>query len=213
MRTLRFHLKLAATLLAPALLTAALFTADPALALQPGEQAPDFALPDTNGKPVHLADYRGKIVVLEWTNDQCPFVRAHYDSGVMQRLQARARADGVVWLSIVSSAPGEQGYVDGPSGNAVTVRDHALPTAKLLDPDGNVGHLYNAKTTPEMVVIGKDGKMDYLGAIDDKRTASAEIAKAANGNLVMAALDSVEKGAPVTVPITVSYGCSIKYQR
>jgi peroxiredoxin len=194
-------------------LASALLFAAPALAVQPGEAAPDFTLPDTNSKPVHLADYRGKIVVLEWTNHDCPFVRAHYDSGVMQGLQARAKAEGVVWLSIVSSAPGEQGYVDGPTGNAITAREHASPTAKLLDPDGKVGHLYNAKTTPDMVVIDKDGTIQYLGAIDDKRTASTETAKAANGNLVTAALDSVEKGAPVAVPVTVSYGCSVKYLR
>lgn len=184
----------------------------PAFAVQPGEPAPDFALADTNGQRVHLADFRGKIVVLEWTNHECPFVRAHYDSGVMQALQARAKGDGAVWLTIVSSAPGEQGYVDGPTGNAVTARDKAMPAAKLLDPDGTVGHLYSAKTTPDMFVIDKAGAIEYMGAIDDKRTADAAVAKAAGGNLVAAALDSVERGVPVATPATVSYGCSVKYR-
>jgi len=186
--------------------------AAPAFALEPGQPAPDFTLPDTNGKPVHLADFRGKVVVLEWTNHDCPFVRAHYDSGVMQGLQARAKADGAVWLTVVSSAPGEQGYVDGPEGNAITAREKASPTAKLLDPDGVVGRLYGAKTTPDMYVIGKNGAVEYMGAIDDKRTANANVARAANGNLVVTALDSVQKGAPVANPVTVSYGCSVKYK-
>jgi hypothetical protein len=186
--------------------------APPALALQPGDPAPDFTLPDTNGRQIHLADSKGKIVVLEWTNHECPFVRAHYDSGVMQALQGRAKAEGVVWLTIVSSAPGEQGYVDGPTGNAIMAHDKAVPTAKLLDAEGTVGHLYNAKTTPDMVVIDKAGAVQYMGAIDDKRTDSPEIAKAAAGDLVVAALDSVEQGAPVAVPVTVSYGCSVKYK-
>jgi len=200
---MRFRLSM---IFASALLSA------PAFAVQPGEPAPDFTLPDTNGGQIHLADFKDKIVVLEWTNHECPFVRAHYDSGVMQALQARAKAEGVVWLTIVSSAPGEQGYVDGADGNAVTARDKAMPMAKLLDPEGNVGHLYNAKTTPDMVVIDKSGAIQYLGAIDDKRTSSPEAAKSAAGNLVAAALDSVEHGVPVAVPVTVSYGCSVKYR-
>jgi|SRR5580658_747779 hypothetical protein len=191
---------------------ASLVLAAPAMAVQPGQPAPDFTLPDTNGQPVHLASLQGKIVVLEWTNHECPFVRAHYDSGVMQALQSRAKAEGVAWLTIVSSAPGEEGYVDGATGNAVTARDRAVPMAKLLDPAGTVGHLYNAKTTPDMIVIDQAGAIEYMGAIDDKRTSSPEVAKEAAGNLVAAALDSVEQGRPVAVPVTVSYGCSVKYR-
>jgi hypothetical protein len=167
---------------------------------------------DTNGRAVHLADYRGKIVVLEWTNHECPFVRAHYDSGVMQSLQARAKQEDVVWLTIVSSAPNAEGFVDGTTGNAIMAREKAVPAAKLLDPSGTVGHLYDAKTTPDMVIIDKNGIIKYLGAIDDKRTADPGIAKAAGGNLVAAALTSVERGDPVAIPVSVSYGCSVKYR-
>jgi peroxiredoxin len=192
-------------------LLAALAVAVPAQAVEPGRKAPDFTLPDTNGRPVHLADFAGRIVVLEWTNHECPFVRAHYDSGVMQALQAEAKQDGAVWLSVVSSAPGKQGYVDGTEGNAVMLRDHAVPTAKLLDPAGTVGHLYDAKTTPDIVVIDKAGAVAYMGAIDDRDTADADEARQANGNLVRAALTAVEHGKSVEKPATVSYGCSIKY--
>jgi peroxiredoxin len=179
-------------------------------AAAPGETAPDFTLADTDGKAVHLADFRGKVVVLEWTNHECPFVRAHYDSGVMQRLQLRARAAGAVWFSIVSSARGREGHVDGPEGNRITRADKAEPTAKLLDPTGKVGRLYGAKVTPHMYVIDRQGIIAYNGAIDDRDTWRSDEAKAAGGNLVAAALRATVDGKKVAQPSTVPYGCTVK---
>jgi hypothetical protein len=188
-----------------------LATAPAAWAVEPGAKAPDFSLTDTDGKPVRLADFLGKVVVLEWTNHECPFVRAHYESGVMQALQHRAREEGVVWLSIVSSAPGTQGYVDAAAGDAVSRAQKAEPAAKLLDPSGKVGHLYGAKVTPHMFVIDRQGVVTYNGAIDDRDTYRRDEAKAARGNLVAAALSATEQGVPVANPSTVPYGCTVKY--
>ncbi len=173
-----------------------------------GQPAPDFTLKDSAGKSVSLADYKGRTVVLEWFNEGCPFVRKHYDSGSMQKLQKQATGDGVVWLSIVSSAPGKQGYLD-PAAAAAKKKE--LPsTALLLDPEGAVGHLYEARTTPEMFVVDSAGKLVYSGAIDDRPTpdpASLEGAK----NYVAAALAAVKGGQPISPAHTKSYGCSVKY--
>src|SRR6516165_11625168 len=136
--------------------------------VQIGSAAPDFSLTDTNGKTVRLSDFKGKYVVLEWYNPDCPFVGKHYKSGNMQGLQKEFTSRGVVWLSIDSSAPGEQGNYPPAKLNEISARDGAARTALLLDPDGKVGRLYGAKTTPDMYIINPDGFLVYKGAIDNK---------------------------------------------
>ncbi len=197
--------KLAAPILAGVLMTATAHAAPEA-----GKPAPDFSAVDSNGKTVKLSDFRDKIVVLEWTNDGCPYVKKHYGSGNMQSLQKDAAAEGAVWLSIVSSAPGKQGYVDGAAANELTKSRGAAPTAVLLDPEGALGHLYNARTTPHMFIVNKDGTLVYMGGIDDKPTSNPEDIKGAK-NYVRAALDEVMEGKPVAAAVTRPYGCSVKY--
>ncbi|MEJ0024107.1 MAG: redoxin domain-containing protein [Alphaproteobacteria bacterium] len=201
----------AAALVATAALTAgALIASSASAAVETGKAAPVFAALDTGGATVKLADYRGRIVVLEWTNDGCPYVRKHYQSGNMQKLQKEATADGVVWLTIISSAPGQQGYADGARADKLTSDRGAAPTDVLLDPKGAVGHLYNAKTTPHMFIIDKNGTLVYQGAIDDKPTTNpADLAVAKN--YVRAALAEMKAGQPVTTKATVAYGCTVKY--
>jgi peroxiredoxin len=177
-----------------------------------GKLAPTFALKDSNGKTVKLADYRGKLVVLEWTNHQCPYTVKHYTTKNMQGLQGFARKAGVVWLSIVSSAPGRQGYVTGKEANGLTASRGARPSHVLLDPEGRVGHLYEAKTTPHMFVIRKDGVLAYMGAIDNNRSWTASSVKGAS-NYVRAALKEILAGRPVMTKSTFPYGCSIKYKQ
>lgn len=179
-------------------------------ALEPGQEAPDFTLNDSKGQPRKLSEFRGKIVVLEWLNHDCPFVKKHYGSGNMQKLQKEYTAKGVVWLSILSSAPGKQGHRTGPQADADTKDKSASPTAVLLDPAGEVGQKYEAKTTPDMFVINQEGKVIYAGAIDSIRsTDSADIAKAEN--YVRQTLDAALAGKPVPTPKTTPYGCSVKY--
>ena len=179
-------------------------------AVEPGDQAPEFTLTDSKGTSHKLSDFRGKFVVLEWLNHECPFVKKHYSGGNMQKLQQEYSAKGVVWLSIISSAPGKQGHRTGPQADADTKDKGAAPTAVLLDPAGEVGKKYDAKTTPEMFVIDKEGKVIYAGAIDTiKSTDSADIAKAENH--VRQALDAALAGKPVPTPKTTPYGCSVKY--
>ena len=175
-----------------------------------GQPAPAFSGTDVNGKTVSLADYAGKTVVLEWTNKDCPFVHKHYDSGNMQALQAKAVANGTVWLMINSAAPGHEGYVTADDAKASLADWHAAPTDEILDSSGAIGHLYAAKTTPTMVVIDPQGKLVYEGAIDDKASASQSDIAGAH-NYVQAALDAVAAGQPVAEPVTTSYGCSVKY--
>ena len=175
-----------------------------------GQPAPVFTAVDSNGVSHSLAAFKGKTVVLEWTNNECPYTRKHYESGNMQRLQQEATALGVVWLSVISSAPGKQGYVKGPEANALTASRGAHPTAVLLDPTGAVGRLYEAQTTPHMFVVDKTGVLRYMGAIDDHPTASpASLAGARN--YVREALAAVASGKAVAVASTEPYGCSIKY--
>jgi peroxiredoxin len=176
-----------------------------------GEPAPAFSAPDIAGKTVRLGDYAGKTVVLEWTNDGCPFVGKHYDSGNIQALQQKYTAAGVVWLTIASSAPGEQGYVTPAEAKADLARWRAAPTDFLLDPDGTVGRLYDARATPQMVVIDRTGRLVYMGAIDDTPSTRLADVKTAH-NYVAAALDAVAAGQPVAVASTRAYGCSIKYK-
>ena len=180
------------------------------LALSTGSSAPDFTLPDTSGKTHSLADYKGKYVVLEWVNPDCPFVRKHYESGNMPSLQKTYTDKGVVWLSIDSSAPGKQGNYPPADLAAWEKEKGAAATAVLLDPDGKVGREYGAKTTPHMFVIDPKGSLIYEGAIDSIASPDkSDIPKATN--YVKAALDESMAGKSVTTPQTRSYGCAVKY--
>jgi peroxiredoxin len=175
-----------------------------------GQPAPAFTLTDTYGAQRSLSDFQGKVVVLEWFNYDCPFVRKHYGSGNMQRLQKKYTDQGVVWLAINSSAPGKQGNYPPDKMNALTQEKHASPTAVLLDPDGTVGKEYGAKTTPHMFVVDAHGAVVYAGGIDDKpSTDQADIATARNH--VDAALTETLGGKPVTVATSTPYGCAVKY--
>lgn len=175
-----------------------------------GKPAPNFTLPDTNGKTHSLADLKGKYVVLEWYQPDCPFVRKHYRSGNMQALQKEYTDKGVVWLSIDSSAPGEQGNYPADKLNEFAARDGASRTALLLDPAGNVGRLYGAQTTPDMYIIDPSGNLVYKGAIDNKRSTDLQDVKTAT-NYVKSALDALLNGKPVPTNSTRPYGCSVKY--
>lgn len=175
-----------------------------------GKAAPDFTAVDSNGKSHSLADFRGKTVVLEWTNHGCPFVQKHYGTGNMQALQREAMDKDVVWLSVISSAPGRQGYVEGVEANRLSKERDAVPTAVLLDPKGKVGRSYDARTTPHMYVIDAAGKLVYMGGIDDRPTANWADVEGAT-NYVRAALDDVAAGRPVATPTARPYGCSVKY--
>lgn len=186
------------------------FVAPAFAAVETGKPAKNFTLKDTTGKEVSLADYKGKFVVLEWYNPDCPFVRKHYDSANMQKLQAEYTKKGVVWLSINSSAPGKQGYYAPAEYTKIAEAKMAVPTALLLDHDGKVGRLYNAKTTPEIFIINPEGTVIYQGGIDNKPTTDpADIATATN--YVKTTLDAAEAGKPVPVGTTKPYGCSVKY--
>ena len=175
-----------------------------------GKAAPNFALPDTNGKTHSLADFKGKYVVLEWYQPDCPFVGKQYRSGNMQALQKAYTAKGVVWLSIDSSAPGEEGNYPAGKLNEFAARDGAARTALLLDPAGDVGRLYGAQTTPDMYIINPNGILVYKGAIDNKRSTDLADVKTAT-NYVKIALDAVMAGKPVSTTSTRPYGCSVKY--
>jgi peroxiredoxin len=175
-----------------------------------GVAAPDFTARDADGRQVKLSDFRGKTVVLEWTNSGCPFVRAHYDSGTMQQRQREARTAGVVWLSLNSGAPGKQGHVNGPGAKAEIATNKAAPAHYLLDPAGTVGKLYDAKTTPHMFVIRPDGVLAYQGAIDDKPTAIDADARTATP-WAKNAITAVLAGKAPAPAITRPYGCSVKY--
>jgi peroxiredoxin len=177
---------------------------------QIGAAAPDFTAKDSKGNPLRLSQYHGKTVVLEWTNADCPYTRKHYTSGTMQSVQALAQKTGIVWLTVISSAPGKQGYVDGPAADALTQSRGAVPTAVLLDPSGSIGRLYGAKTTPHMFVIDKNGELQYMGGIDSIATADVGDIAHAEPYLKEAML-SVAQGSPVAHPVTRPYGCSIKY--
>lgn len=176
-----------------------------------GSPAPAFAATDSSGVKHALADYRGRVVVLEWTNHDCPYVGKHYGAGNMQRLQKQATAEGVVWLSVISSAPGKQGHVSGAEANRLTASRGAAPTAVLLDPEGTIGRAYDARTTPHMYVIDTEGTLVYMGGIDDRPTSDpADIAGATN--YVHAALADLAAGREVQVRTSRPYGCSVKYE-
>ena len=185
--------------------------ATPALAqLQVGSASPNFMLADVSGRPMRLADFRGKTVVLEWNNPECPTVKKHYDSGNMQRTQAKAAADGVVWLTVNSSGQGNQGYMTAAEAKAFTASQPSRRTAYLLDPDGKVGKSYGATSTPHMYIVDAKGTLVYNGGIDDKPTTDPADIKTAR-NHVLAALGELKAGKPVSVPTSRPYGCSVKY--
>ncbi|HEY0112659.1 MAG TPA: thioredoxin family protein [Allosphingosinicella sp.] len=193
-------------------IVAALAIAAPAIAApQIGSQAPNFRLTDMNGKPVTLGQFRGKLVVLEWNNPDCPFVKKHYGSGNMQKTQAAARKDGVVWLTINSSAPGKQGHINGAQAKNIVAAVKSQPSAYLLDHDGVVGKTYDAKTTPHMYIVNKAGKLVYAGGIDDKPTPNPADINGAR-NHVLAALAELKAGKPVSVATSRPYGCNVKYK-
>jgi len=177
------------------------------------EPAPDFTLSDSNNEIRTLSEYKGKVVVLEWTNHLCPFVKKHYKGGNMQALQkkyAGEKNDKVVWLSIISSAEGKEGYVRPYEANQIAKQNDATPNAILLDSFGKVGRLYRARTTPHMYVIDKDGILVYQGAIDNKSTSDPKDIPGAI-NHVQVALDELLAGKKVSLGSTQPYGCSIKY--
>jgi peroxiredoxin len=174
-----------------------------------GKPAPAFTVADSNGKNVALSTFKGKLVVLEWTNHECPYVVAHYQ-GNMQALQKKYTAQGVVWLSVVSCKPGAQGHLDGPKANALTKERGAAPTHVLLDPNCELGRIYNAVTTPHMFVIDKEGVLRYDGAIDSSRTSRASDHRPED-SYVGKALDALIAGRPVEISKTQAYGCTIKY--
>lgn len=175
-----------------------------------GQPAPAFSATDSNGKTVSLSDFRGRTVVLEWFNPECPFVKKFYEPGAMQKLQADARRDGVVWLVVNSGAPGKQGHLTPEQANAFIRANGVAATAYIPDPSGTIGRAYDARTTPHMFVIDPAGTLVYAGGIDDIQSAnSADIAKARN--FVTLALADLKAGRPVANPTSRPYGCSVKY--
>ncbi len=181
-----------------------------AAAAKVGEPAPGFTSAATTGSPVSLGSYKGKIVVLEWTNHDCPYVRKHYETGNMQSLQREATGQGIVWLTLISSSPGTQGHVTPAQADELTSTRKAAPTAVLLDEKGVVGRMYGATNTPHMYIVDKAGLLVYAGAIDDRPTSRRADVPGAN-NYVRAALEAVAAGQPVKTPVTRAYGCTVKY--
>jgi len=196
-------LRLAAT-------AAVAYLAGAALAATPGQPAPDFTVNDAAGTPVKLSDFRGRHVVLEWTNPECPFVQKHYNARNMQALQKEFGAKDVVWLSINSTNRNHAEYLDGAQMAAWMQKQGGAPRSVLIDDASTTGRAYAARTTPHMFVIDPAGKIVYAGAIDDKRSANPADVKGAN-NYVRAALNETLAGKPVTTASTTPYGCSVKY--
>lgn len=178
--------------------------------VETGAGAPAFSVQDASGATRTLAEFSGRTVILEWTNHGCPYVRKHYDSNTMQTLQRDTTGDGVVWLQVISSAPGEQGYLDGAGARARVQTDNAAPTATLLDPSGAMGRAYGARTTPHMYIINPQGVLVYQGAIDDRPSARPASLEGAT-SYVRAALADLAAGRPVQTAETVPYGCGVKY--
>ena len=201
---MRLHAIRLATAAVAAILAGAAFAATP------GQPAPDFTVNDASGKPVKLSEFRGKHVVLEWTNPECPFVRKHYDSANMQGLQKQYGTKDVVWLSVNSTNRNHSEFKTGAQMAAWMQEQGGAPKAVLIDDTSATGKAYSARTTPQMFVIDPAGKIVYAGAIDDKRTANPADVKTAK-NYVRAALDETLAGKPVSVASTSPYGCSVKY--
>lgn len=180
---------------------------------QVGDLAPDFTIKDINGNSQSLNQYKGKLIVLEWTNFSCPFVKKHYGSHHMQDLQKKYTAKGVVWLSIASSGEGREGYMSNDDALKMTKERDVSSSGFILDTDGTIGKSYGAKTTPHMFVINKEGKIAYMGAIDDNDSTDVEDLKTAT-NYVSRALDALMNKKAVPEPLaTDPYGCSVKYKR
>jgi peroxiredoxin len=175
-----------------------------------GQPAPAFSGTDSSGTLRNLADFKGRIVVLEWSNHECPFVERHYGNGTMQSLQKEAATQNAVWLTVLSSAPGQQGAVSPAKADELTSARGGRPTAVILDPSGEIGRLYGARTTPHMFVIDASGTLVYAGAIDDQPSnASANPATARN--YVRETVSAVRDGKPAPTASTQPYGCSVKY--
>jgi peroxiredoxin len=189
-------------------ITAALYASD---SPPVGSVAPKFSATDSNGKTVSLADYKGKYVVLEWFNPECPFVKKHYGSGNMQKLQENFTSKGVTWLTIDSSAPGKEGNLKPDEANKTIAKWKVHSTALVLDADGKVGQAYGAKNTPHMFVINPEGKVIYEGAIDSKASPNPDDI-ASSTNYVKVALDESMAGKQVSTPSSRPYGCSVKYE-
>lgn len=193
------------------LAAAALAACSPAAARpEVGAAAPAFSGLASNGETISLDQFKGDLVVLEWSNDECPFVRKHYETSNMQLTQKAAHDAGAYWITVLSSAPGKQGYADAARANKLTAERGAEPDYVLLDADGTVGKAYGATATPQMALIDKDGVLRYQGAIDDKPSADHATVEGAT-NYLLAAITSVNAGEDVAVKETKSYGCSIKY--
>ena len=176
------------------------------------DSAPEFKLSNSFGNEISLSSFIGKIVVLEWTNHGCPYVAKHYETGNMQSTQEFAKEEEIIWLSIISSAPGTQGYVSSDEANALTITRKASPSHVLFDPTGEVGRIYDAKTTPHMYIINEEGLMKYQGAIDDaggRGFMSRDLLKAKN--YVKESLKEMNTGEEISSPVTKPYGCSVKY--
>jgi len=190
--------------------TAAVVSSGAFAAVTVGSAAPDFSLPDANGKTQTLSQYKGKTVVLEWNNPGCPFVQKHYSSGNIPKQQADATKEGVVWLTINSGASGKQGHLDNAGAQAFVAQYHAAPSAYLFDGDGKVGHLYGAKTTPHMYIIDAGGTLRYMGGIDSiASTDKDDLAQATQ--YVPQALAELKAGKPISVKTSEPYGCAVKY--
>ena len=175
-----------------------------------GQPAPEFVALDSKGQQHKLADFKGKVVVLEWTNHECPFVKKHYESGNIPTLQKDAADKGIVWLQVVSSAPGKQGHVDGATAQKLNGARKAAPAGTVLDPDGSIGKLYGAQTTPHIFIVKPDGTLAYKGGIDSIATADkADLPKAEN--YVTSALKAIAAGTAVEKASTKPYGCAVKY--
>jgi len=175
-----------------------------------GAPAPAFQAVDADGKPRSLAEFKGRTVILEWTNHDCPYVRKHYGSSTMQTLQKDMAREGIVWLSVISSPVGEQGHVDGAKAKELTAWRDAAPTAVLLDPDSKVARAYGATTTPHMYIIDGQGRLAYMGAIDDKPSAGAASLAGAK-SYIRQAVAEMKAGKPVSEASTRAYGCAVKY--
>jgi hypothetical protein len=177
---------------------------------RPGSMAPNVTMTDTSGRSFTLSSLRGQVVVLEWTNFECPYVARHYASGNMQNVQRTAMAGGVKWITVLSSAPGKQGYLDARGADYFTAQKNSTPSAKVLDPTGVVGRAFGARTTPHMFVINSRGEIAYAGAIDDQpRAVVAE--GTPTRNYVLEAINAVSRGQTPHVKATSAYGCSVKY--
>lgn len=179
-------------------------------AVEVGKPAPDFEAVDIKGQPFKLSDHKGKIVILEWSNHECPFVMKHYGSGNMQKTQKSALGMGAEWITIVSSAPGRQGHTDATQAAKILEETGSTPTAKILDESGKIGRFYGARTTPHMFVIDADGNLAYAGAIDDNSSPNPATIEGAK-NYVLTALEEIKAGKPVSTPQTEPYGCAVKY--